>query len=101
MHALLKALEPVADALGATIVTPGEMLASDVPLVWEGEVVGALRMPPLSGALERMLASVERELGVAFEDLSREDKQRAVAMLDERGAFGCGSRSRTSPRRSA
>jgi len=44
-------------------------------------------MPDLQGALDRMIAQVERELGAPLEKLSREDKQRAVRLLDERGAF--------------
>jgi HTH domain len=86
-HPLLAALEPVADALGAELVEPVEALASDIPLQWEGAVVGAMRLPPLQGALSRLIESVERELGASLGDLTREEKQRAVRLLDERGAF--------------
>jgi hypothetical protein len=86
-HPLLAALQPVADALGAELVEPGETLASDIPLRWEGAVVGAMRLPPLQGALSRLIESVERELGASLGDLTREDKQRAVRLLDQRGAF--------------
>ncbi|HEX7095261.1 MAG TPA: helix-turn-helix domain-containing protein [Acidimicrobiales bacterium] len=85
--AFLKALRPVAKRLGARIVTPQRMRPSDIPLEWEGEVVGALRMPDLQGALGRLIAQVERELGAPLAELSREGKQRAVRLLDERGAF--------------
>jgi predicted transcriptional regulator YheO len=34
-----------------------------------------------------MIEQVEVELGGQLPDLSREDKQRAVRLLDERGAF--------------
>ena len=34
-----------------------------------------------------MIEQVEVELGGRLSDLSREDKQRAVRLLDERGAF--------------
>ncbi len=34
-----------------------------------------------------MVEAVETELGGRLPDLSREEKQRAVRMLDERGAF--------------
>jgi hypothetical protein len=71
VHPLVTAVRPVIDAVGATLVAPDQREASDVPLVWDGRVVAAVRMPPLHGAL----------------DLSREEKQRAVRMLDERGAF--------------
>jgi ATP-dependent DNA helicase RecQ len=38
-------------------------------------------------ALERLLLRVEVEMGAGLEELSREDKQRAVKVLEERGAF--------------
>lgn len=88
MHPLLVALEPLAAELGATLVGAGGVEPGDVALVWDGAVVGGFRLPGLQGALERMLVALERELGgVALRDLSREDKQRAVRLLDERGAF--------------
>ena len=86
-HPLVIAVRPVVDAVGATLVPPDQREASDVPLVWEGEVVAAVRMPPLHGALDRLIDVVETELGGRLPDLVREDKQRAVRMLDERGAF--------------
>ncbi len=86
-HPLLTAVQPVIEAVGATLVTVDEREASDVPLVWDGEVVGAVRMPPLHGALDRLIDAVEVELGGRLPTLSREDKQRAVRMLDQRGAF--------------
>ena len=39
------------------------------------------------GALDRLITSVQRELGAPLIELSREDKQRAVRLLDEKGAF--------------
>lgn len=86
-HPLLRAVRPVVDAVGAKLVAPEEREASDVPLVWDGEVVGAVRMPPLHGALDRLIDAVEAELGARLPELTREDKQRAVRLLDERGAF--------------
>ena len=86
-HPLLRAVKPVVDAVGATLVSPADREPSDVPLVWEGQVVGAVRMPPLHGALDRLIDTVETELGGPLPALSREDKQRAVRLLDERGAF--------------
>jgi len=44
-------------------------------------------VPPLHGGLDRRIESVENELGGPLPSLSREDKQRAVRLLDERGAF--------------
>ena len=63
------------------------MQDSDIPLRWEGALVGGLRMPDLQDALARLIAGVEHQLGGALATLSRDDKQRAVRMLEERGAF--------------
>lgn len=86
-HPLLVTLAPVAEVLGAELVTATRLRTTDIPLEWEGEVVGGLRLPDLHGALERLIASVEADMGAPLAALSREDKQRAVAQLDERGAF--------------
>lgn len=86
-HPLVRAVRPVVDAVGASLVTASEREPSDVPLVWEGEVIAAVRMPPLHGALDRLIDTVETELGGPLPSLSREDKQCAVRLLDERGAF--------------
>jgi HTH domain len=86
-HPLLVALAPVAERLGATLVPASRVTAADVPLQWEGELVGGLRLPGVHGTLDRMIAAVEAELGAPLAELSREDKQRAVRLLDERGAF--------------
>jgi HTH domain len=86
-HPFLRALEPVAAALGAEIVGPGQARAGDIPLEWEGAVVGSLRLPGMQGTLERMMSAVEQELGAPFAEMSREHKQLAVRMLDDRGAF--------------
>ena len=86
-HPLLSAIEPVADALGAQLVDVGSLQPGDIPLEWDGEVVGGFRLPPLQGALSRLVEGVERELGAPLGQLSREDKQRAVRLLEHRGAF--------------
>ena len=86
-HPLLVALEPVAAAIGAEVVGPDDCAPSDIPLEWDGRVVGAMRILPLQGALSRMIEGVERELGAPLGQLGREDKQRAVRVLEERGAF--------------
>lgn len=85
--ALLAAVKPVLDAVGAELVHPDRRQPSDVPLVWEGQMVAAVRTPPLHGALDRLIESVEAELGGPLRELRREDKQKAVRLLDERGAF--------------
>jgi hypothetical protein len=84
---LFAALKPVLDAVGAELIHPDRRQPSDVPLVWEGQVVAGVRTAPLHGALDRLIESVELELGGRLPDLRREDKQRAVRLLDERGAF--------------
>jgi hypothetical protein len=84
---LLAAIRPLLDAVGATLVDPDEGRPADVPLVWNGELVACVRTPPLHGALDRLIDSVEAELGGRLGDLQREDKQRAVRLLDEGGAF--------------
>jgi hypothetical protein len=86
-HPLLDSLVPVADALGAALVPATQVRSGDIPLAWDGEVVGGLRLPGVHGTLDRLVVAVEVELGSPLKDLSREDKQRAVQMLEERGAF--------------
>jgi hypothetical protein len=86
-HPLLSALGPVADALGATLVPASGLASGDIPLRWDDTLVGGLRLPGVHGALDRMIAGVEAELGAPLAELSREDKQKAVRMLDDQGAF--------------
>lgn len=86
-HPLFKAIKPVLDAIGATLIPPDQREPSDIPLVWDGAVVAAVRTPALHGALDRLIESVEAELGGRLPQLPREAKQRAVRLLDERGAF--------------
>ena len=50
-------------------------------------MVAAVRLAPLHGALERVIEGVERELGGKLSALSRDGKQTAIRLLDERGAF--------------
>ena len=86
-HPLVRAVQPVVEAVGAQLVSATDSEASDVPLVWDGDVIAAVRMPPLHGALDRLIETVEAELGGPLPSLTREQKQRAVRLLDERGAF--------------
>lgn len=86
-HPLLDTVRPLLSALGASLVSESEMSKSDVPLVWEGHVVAGVRLPALHGAMERLIESVEKELGGKLALLSRAEKQRAIRLLDERGAF--------------
>jgi len=89
-ESFLAAVRPVARALGGRIVPPERIGATAVPLVWKGRLVGGLeRSAPsdLRNGLTSFVAEIEAELGGQLATLSRVDKQRAVRMLDERGAF--------------
>ena len=86
-HPLLAAVKPILDAVGAHLVSVEDARISDVALEWEGEIIAAVRLPLLQGALDRLITQVERELGAPLTSLSRSDKQIAVRMLDQRGAF--------------
>ena len=84
---MIKAIKPLIAAIGATLIDVDSIKPSDVPIEVDGIVVAGVRLPALHGALERMIDSVERELGAKLSDLSRTAKQRAIRLLDERGAF--------------
>ena len=83
----LRALRPVVDSLGASVVPPRSAAPGDLPVRWDGEIVGYVRAGELHGALDRLVGSVERELGGALADLDRAHKQEAVRRLDQQGAF--------------
>lgn len=86
-HPLLAAVKPILDAVGAHLVSVDDARISDVALEWDGEIIAAVRLPPILGALNRLISQVEREMGASLTELSRSDKQIAVRMLDQRGAF--------------
>ncbi len=86
-HPFLDAIQPLVDAVGAKLIEPGELLAGDVELVWEGAVVGGVRLPDVPRDIDWYLAAVQRDVGGPLSELSREDKQRAVKQLNDRGAF--------------
>lgn len=88
-HPLLPAIRPLIDRIGATLVPPGDAGPQDVCLEWEGEPVVAVRLPPTrtAVALDRLIDQVSAELGAPLAELERSGKQRAVRLLDERGAF--------------
>ncbi len=69
------------------MVEPDRCEASDVPIVVDGETVAVVRLPALHGALDRLIEAVEREMGVRLPEMNREQKQRAIRLLDDRGAF--------------
>jgi hypothetical protein len=84
---LLQAIQPLIDAIGCTIVSSADREASDVPIIVEGEVVAIVRLPALHGALDRLIDAVEREMDARLPEMNREQKQLAIRLLDERGAF--------------
>lgn len=86
-HPLLTAVKPILDAVGAQLISVDDARISDMALEWEGEIIAAVRLPKLHGALDRLIEQVEKELGSPLPNLSRNDKQLAVKMLDQRGAF--------------
>jgi len=83
----LDAIRPLTDAIGAKLVEPTELQAGDVELRWEGELVGGVRLPDVPRDIDWYLTMVEREVGTPLSELSRVDKQRAVKLLNDRGAF--------------
>ena len=95
--ALEAALRPLVERLGAEFVR-GNARPGDVPVEWEGQVAFHVRLaaehappepvaPDLSDGLSRLIAGVEQELGGPLAELSRSEKQHAVRLLEERGAF--------------
>lgn len=87
-HPLTAAIKPLLDAVGATALTISEAKPDDVVLEWEGAPAVAVRLPHLSNALDRLLTEMTRQFdGRPLTELDRLDKQRVVALLEERGAF--------------
>jgi predicted transcriptional regulator YheO len=86
-HPLLKSLAPFAEAIGALLLLPNEVTETDFPLFWNDEIVGGLRRPDLNQALGHLLQTVEQEIGTSRENMTRLEKQQAVTLLNEWGAF--------------
>jgi len=90
IHAVVSELLQVAYEHGATNVSVdvvGAETTTQSTGTWDGVLVGGVRLPALHGVLSQIIDSVERELGASLKDLSRNDKQIAIRLLDERGAF--------------
>lgn len=90
-HPLLEAVAPLLDRIDAVVVAPERLEEGDVPLVWEGETVAGVRLGSRGEApttdLGTLIDDLAEELGSPLADLPRAEKQRAVRMLEERGAF--------------
>ncbi len=87
MHPFLEGVTPLAQSLGGLVVGADELVDGDIPLRWEGAIVGGFRLTGLEGALDRLIDQVERELGQPLVSLDRPGKQAVVRRLDELGAF--------------
>ncbi len=80
------AIKPLIHAIGASIVPLGRHRDSDIVLEWDGEPALAVRLD-FQDSLSGIIAAAERELGKPFARLDREEKQAAIRLLDDRGAF--------------
>jgi DNA binding protein with HTH domain len=89
VHPLANAIAPLLEHIGGNAVPADEREPGDIVLYWEGVPAIAVRLPDaeLTSVLDRMIRVVEGELGGRLPDLPRPEKQRAVRLLAERGAF--------------
>lgn len=85
-HPFARAIKPLVDAVGATEISVNNAEDDDIVLSWEGKPIIAVRLIDIV-SLPRLVAGVEEQLGSPLANLDRADKQRAVRLLDERGAF--------------
>ena len=101
---LIEAVRPLVDRIGGRLVDPDDATGDDVELAWRGAVVAAVRLAPADsggssgdgtdqdakpdeGGLAGILADVQREFPEPLHELPRPEKQRAVRLLEEAGAF--------------
>lgn len=89
---LAVAIGPLLERVKGRVVPVAEHEPDDLVLEWEGRPVLAVRLESASGTtdsggLDELLEAVSAELGTPLRDLSRPLKQRAVRILEERGAF--------------
>ena len=106
---LIAAVRPLVDRIGGRLIDPAEVADGDVALSFRGDVFTAVRLAgagpgpapaadtrsdqakgearPDEGGLAGILADVQREFAAPLHDLPRPDKQRAVRLLEEAGAF--------------
>ncbi len=85
-HPLAATLRPLLETIGGTLVPETEIEAGDVVLEWEGSPSVGVRLTELL-SLDRLVSGVEDQMGAPLSELGRADKQRAIRILDERGAF--------------
>lgn len=85
-QSLREAIAPLVEMLGAEVVELELATKSDVILEWDGDPAVAVRLD-FASTIAAQVRSVEQELGGRLADLGRSQKQAAVRILDERGAF--------------
>lgn len=85
--AFLRAIEPILEASGCSIVDSADADRLDIPIEWGGETIAYARIGSLANALDTLISRIEQDLGAPLPDLDRTGKQVAVRLLDERGAF--------------
>jgi hypothetical protein len=94
---LQEALRPLLQRVGGRVVR-AEPQPGDVPVACGGELLFHVRLAEPTGGgeavgsdltdgLARLIEDVEAELGGRLAELPRAQKQHAVRMLEERGAF--------------
>ncbi|SUA79943.1 Uncharacterized protein conserved in bacteria [Nocardia otitidiscaviarum] len=90
-HPVLVTVAPLLERIGGRLVPPQECAPDDVPLVWEGTTLAGVRLAAPGAetdqGIDRLLSDVAAEFGGRLADLPRDEKQRAVRLLEERGAF--------------
>ena len=86
-HPVFTAIEPMMAIVGGEVIEPDAMETGDIPIEWDGNLIGGVRLGSLTDALDRMVGHIETELGASLVDLGRTQKQDAIRMLDEQGAF--------------
>ncbi len=90
---LIAAVRPLVDRVGATLIDPADVTDADVALAWRGTVIAGVRLTtdaeprPDEGGLTGILVDVQREFDSPLDELPRAQKQRAVRLLEESGAF--------------
>ena len=86
-HPVFAAFEPLLAIVGGEVIDPDDIATGDIAVEWEGTTIGGIRLGSLTDALDRMVGHIETELGAPLADLGRTEKQDAIRMLDEQGAF--------------
>ncbi|MCL1601779.1 MAG: helix-turn-helix domain-containing protein [Actinomycetia bacterium] len=86
LHPISRAIQPLVEAVGGSVVELDDIESGDITIEWEGAPVVGVRLADIV-SLDRLVATVEEQLGDPLAELERGDKQRAIRMLDERGAF--------------